>query len=75
VTYDFEVSYITASPLGVPQQVCLSDLFLFLEYLLSVKFFIWVGLMFMDDKWVGFRFLEVLIFSARSTTCACIFIF
>ena len=24
VSYDFKLSYITASPLGVPQQVCLS---------------------------------------------------
>lgn len=40
VSYDFVVSYITASPLGVPQQVCSSDLFLSLEYLLSVIYFI-----------------------------------
>lgn len=29
VTYNFEVSYITASPLGVPQQVCSLDLSIF----------------------------------------------
>lgn len=29
VSYDFEVSYITASPLGVPQQVSSLDLFVF----------------------------------------------
>lgn len=39
VNYDFVVSYITASPLGVPQQVCFTDLFLSLEYLLSLTTF------------------------------------
>lgn len=56
VNYEFEVSYITASPLGVPQQVYSSDLFL---SLLLVKIFMWVCLIFMDEKWVGFIFPEV----------------
>lgn len=36
VSYEFEVSYITASPLGVPQQVCSSDPFLSFEYIVSL---------------------------------------
>lgn len=42
VNYEFVVSYITASPLGVPQQVFPSDLFLSLEYILSLTAFSYI---------------------------------
>lgn len=39
VSYDFEVSYITASPLGVPQQVSFLDLFLHFTFVSLSSFF------------------------------------
>lgn len=57
VHFDFEVSYITASPLGVPQQVCSSDLsvFYFLP-LVSLDLLTRVWFIFMNGSWVGLRF-------------------
>lgn len=78
VFYNFEVSYITASPLGVPQQVCSSDLSLLpcllyfhfqshLLSLLSTKLFMWGCSVFINEIWVAFSFCKVSVFSSRSS--------
>lgn len=40
VNFNFVVSYITASPLGVPQQVCFLDLYISLCLFLSFVSFV-----------------------------------
>lgn len=75
VNYEFEVTYITASPLGVPQPVCPSDLsppfyIPALSLSLSVYFLKWVYFIFVDVKWVGFCSLKFGLFGFRSTQCA-----
>lgn len=69
VSFNFEVSYITVSPLGVPQQVWFShssDLSVFFCLffhshshflsLLSAKLFLWGCLVFIFEKRVSFGF-------------------
>lgn len=67
VYFDFEVSYITASPLGVPQQVPFSrSLYIFFSMRICV-------IISVNGKRVSFRYLIVSIFSFRSIKCITFF--
>ncbi|KAE8661817.1 Monocopper oxidase-like protein SKS1 [Hibiscus syriacus] len=51
VFYDFEVSYITASPLGVPQQVCSFFMWLSSSFLLAQFSEVWSGIQQRRSSW------------------------
>lgn len=53
VFYNFEVSYITASPLGVSQQVCSPDLSMALYFLLCFTLTVTSFLNFLLNFYVG----------------------